>query len=98
MTVISKIDYYLNEMASHKHQWEKDIEKEGFFKCKTCERIGKLTKTGKIRAVPVKKNKTRITKSKAYIGVKPGTKKWMKLWKEHPEWQEEMLKYRKSVA
>jgi len=35
---------------------------------------------------------------KPYAGLKPGTAEWMRVWREHPELQREMLEYRKKVA
>lgn len=34
---------------------------------------------------------------KPYFGLKPGTPEWMKVWKAHPELQEEMLEYQRQL-
>src|SRR5690606_38887989 len=35
---------------------------------------------------------------KPYFGLKPGTHEWMEVWKAHPELQEEMLEYQRSLT
>lgn len=37
------------------------------------------------------------TEKKPYFGLKPGTHEWMKVWKTHPELQNEMLEYQKLL-
>ncbi|RLF70473.1 MAG: hypothetical protein DRN40_04475, partial [Thermoplasmata archaeon] len=35
---------------------------------------------------------------KPYVGLKPGTAEWMRVWREHPELQREMLEYRRGLV
>jgi len=51
-----------------------------------------------VREVALPKPPVEEIAKKTYEGLKPGTAEWMRVWREHPELQREMLEYRRQFV
>jgi len=51
-----------------------------------------------VREVALPRPPVEKVAEKPYEGLKPGTAEWMRVWREHPELQREMLEYRRGLV